>query len=59
MASNANLYKFAYFEGSTDLVSPSNACWGQIPKPLGSPPAVTAARSANAKIQKGQYGQYI
>ena len=27
---------------------PANACWGKIPKPLRSPPAVTAARSANA-----------
>lgn len=25
-ASNANLYKFAYFAGGTDLVPPANAC---------------------------------
>ena len=48
LASNANLYKFAYFAGGTDLVPPTNACWGRFPKPLRSPPAVTAMRSANA-----------
>ena len=50
---NANLYKFAYFAGGTDLVSPANACWGRFPKPLRSPPAVTAARSANAGFYIG------
>ena len=52
-ASNANLYKFAYFAGGTVLIPPTNACWGRFPKPLRSPPVVTAARSANAGFYIG------
>lgn len=33
------------------MVPPANVCWGRIPKPLRSPPAVTAVRSANAEKQ--------